>query len=320
MAGYRELTAPCWASIRQFFESLDPCTGAVAEGFLKRLLREVSPTGALEDAFSEPQTLRVLYLPIWFAEHYLGTQEPDLPQSLFKSAFYGAAAVRIYDDLVDGDQPAASASELPLANLLMRCCGDCLRPHYAADSPLWEWRETYWRRYTEALAAERQRQSQGLSPYQADDLRRLGDKGALLNVYAVAPAIAAGAVGDVDRIDELMGSLNVASQLYNDLWGIRQDITNANYTYPLTTAALSAGQGPGSHPTTGALSSALLLSGAITETSQLLVEHYNAALEVSQELGIRKLSSYLAWGRREVTRQFLTPEPMDGPEVTPTRS
>lgn len=310
---YAEQRSRAWVDIEAFFGGLPPSLDPIVSTFSRRFAREVSPTGLFKDSFSEPIASRVVYFPIWHIQSYLrqniAVADPEILQKdLFVSSFLGACAIRIYDDLIDRDHLDGLDGELLLANLCTMEATGLLRRSFPAQSPLWSYFNRYWRDYSEAVGGEWQRNSRGLPRFDLEDLRLfVGNKAALLKIYPVAVAMIADRERDIERLEAMMDAFNIASQLSNDISGLRRNVEFGQYTYPIARAALAAGCDFGSQPAPDIVYGSLLFGDALNETCSLAIEYYQQVLDNSAELGFADINDCARWQverLREVDRSL----------------
>jgi hypothetical protein len=296
-----------WPEIQNFLNGLPPSLQATSVQFQERFAAEVSSTGEIADAFANPATARVVYLPFWFMEAYesQGISFPDpgaLKSNLFASALLGSFSIRINDDLLDEDDAQSSREELLLATLCTRRALWLLQELFPHTSPFWTYHHKYWAEYTGAMAHERGRNVSGLIPFDNRELLLVGHKAALLKSYPVAVALLAGKNEQVESIERLMDAWNIASQLRNDIRGLRNDLESRNYTFTIAMAALACDEIAGTHPPVENLYGALALSDGLKQTFDTSLEYYGKAVNLSKELGIDNLSRCLEWHIDEIRK------------------
>jgi len=296
-----------WPEVEAFFQNLPSSLKTLGWSFVQRGSRESSPTGQFKDAFKSPKIARAVYLPLWHTDAYLrrGISFPDeatLQTGLFVSSFLTACAIRIYDDLIDEDKPDIPKEELLLAHLLYAENTRHLQGLFPSDSPLWDYYTRFWAEYSQAIGVEMQRNRTGLAPFDEEALRHVGNKMAPFKTYPLAVALHAGQAHEIERIEAMMDALHTASQLRNDLDGLKSDVESRHYTPPIAQAALSVGYETGTHPPIEGLYGALFLSDAVVEIHALALQYFERAHQASVELGIDDLTDYLEWHMAELRK------------------
>ena len=289
-----------WPEIEAFFRELPVPLADMGWQFAQRLGRQTSLSGDFRGALEHPAAARVAYLPLWHCAAYrkqgVFIPRAELLQThLFAAAFLGFCAIRIQDDLVDGDSPDTSVDELLLASLFtVRAVGH-LQRLFPSDAPLWQHHARHWHEYAQAVQIDKQRDASGLSPFDETDLLHIGRKAALLKTFPVAVALCAGREDQIGSIEALMDAFNTAIQLSNDIQSVRSDLEMGHYTQPLAAAALDAGFAPGTQPPQTGLLGSLLLSGAMGEAYELTKGYFERARVLSAEFGIDDLVAFIDW-------------------------
>jgi hypothetical protein len=302
---YEAIRAAIWPEVERFFQALPPDLSEPAWHFAQRLARSTSPTHAFRDTFKKPWVARIVYLPLWHIDAYLGRgiqipRREALQTNLFTAAFMGFCAIRIHDDLVDKDTPCDEMNDLLLADLFIVEAIRRLQRLFPAESPLWDYHAQYWQDYISAVRADQQRNRRGIMPFDEHALRQIGQKAALLNTFPTAVALWASQPYDIEPLTRMMEAFNTAVQLVNDLYSLPQDLEAQHYTPPIVQAALMAGFEAGTHPSVEELYGAVVLTDGVAHTCALALQYYERAFQISVSLGIDSLTEHLAWAMEEV--------------------
>ena len=289
-----------WPYIESFFHNLPPSLTDMGWQFAQRLARQTAPSGHFKDALKHPATARVAYLPLWHIEAYVqqgvSIQNVEVLQAhLFASAFLGFAAIRIHDDLIDGDNVDTPINELQLANLLIFAATRHLHQLFGSDSPLWEHHARHWNEFTHAVQVDIERNRAGLAHFDDQALLLIGRKAALLKTYPVAVAQYTGREDQIAEFEAIMDSFNTAIQINNDIQSINRDLAMGHYTHPLVAAATAAGYGLGTHPPQDALLHSMIISTALVASHRKANAYYKIALQQSRELAIDDLTAFIEW-------------------------
>lgn len=289
-----------WPGVRRFFAELPEPLHAIAERFLSRFASTTYPSASYEESLDRPALARITYLPLWHIDSYhrRGIRLEDrenLQACLFRSACFGFCAIRIWDDVIDEDEPAVENDELLLANLLQLESFRDLQRVFPQASPLWDYYTSYWTDYVRAVASERARDRSGLVVVDEKAIRCCGDKAALLKTFPVGVALYAGQDDEIVLLDELMNDFNQAVQLTNDLQSLRRDLEVRHYTSPIANAALAVGYCPGTHPSIDGLYGALVTSSAVLDTHDEARRLYERARDAAEQLEIEDLKDCLTW-------------------------
>ncbi len=289
-----------WPIVEAFFKTLPDSLQDIAWNFAQRLARQTAPSGEFKDSLKHPAAARVVYLPFWHAASYLNQgllvdAEDDFCSHLFASSFLGFCAIRIHDDVIDGDQPETPIDVLLLAHLFTIEATRHLQIVFPSDSPLWKHHLRHWSEYTHAVRLDKLRDLKGVAEFSTTDLLHIGRKAALLKTYLVAVALRFGKEEQIDAIEVMMDNFNTAIQINNDIQSIRTDLETPHYTPPLSGAILAAGIKLETHPTREEMKGSLILSNAVVESHSLAKMYYMRAKDISVELGIDDLTSFIEW-------------------------
>lgn len=289
-----------WQEVDAFFRNLPAALRTLAWHFSQRMARETSLTGEFSDAFTAPQIARILYLPLWHIDAALkhGADVPDaeaFQQDMGVSVFMGFCALRIQDDVIDGDRPNARMDELLLASQFTNVFIGRLHRRFPAESPFWTYYHRFWDEYTAAVALDRERDQGGIPRIDDATLLQIGHNTALLKIYPVACALWLGKSEDIDRIIGMMDDFNTGIQITNDIQSLKRDLAARHYTVPIARAALAAGYEPGSHPPHDGLYGALALTDAVAKTHAMAIGRIEQARSVSEALEIDDLTGYFTW-------------------------
>lgn len=274
-----------WLEVEQFFSRLPP--QLLRQGMLLKnnLATFYAETGQFKDILCRRHDHPLLYWHGWLLDDWAcpaSIDRVELERRLFLTMVFAFSAAYTQELILDQSSNFDPGFQF-LAQTLHQQADTQLAHLFPGDSPLWDYRQTFWQERVEAILTAGPRPP-------APDPRPL----AFTKIPIVAAALEVEREDLIPQLSAMLDRINGVFQILREISTLKRDLGQGRLTYPIWGTAQAAGLNPLHLPSTERVLGAFVLMGVVETIGRECLAELEASRSIAEALGLPTFSAYLA--------------------------